>query len=113
MALSTRRLDPVFAGETWQEDIAVTDENGALFDLTDIAAKVEVLPSRGRAAILSAEIGSGVSLPATGIVRWVFTAAQTASLCAGTYPVKITITRDSTVLVLENFRLPILSGDNP
>lgn len=113
MAQSTRRLDPVYAGETWQEDILVTDENGVAFDLTGAAVSVEVFHRRSRTQALSASIGSGVSMPAIGIIEWVFTADQTGSLCAGAYPVKITVTRDGTVLVLENFTVTILSGDTP
>lgn len=113
MATITRRLDPVYSGETWQEDILVTDENNHPFDLVGSKIKVEVFRPNSRSAGLTASMGAGVAMPATGVVEWVFSPGQTASLCAGVHSVKITVSRDGAVLVLENFRLPVLSGVNP
>lgn len=109
MALVTRRTDPIYAGETWQEDLPVTDENGSPLDLTDAAVKVELFYPNSRCAALTGEIGSGVTIPSLGVISWRFEASQTADLCAGVYQVRVTATRDGVVAVLETYRLPIIT----
>jgi hypothetical protein len=110
MALTTRRTDPIYAGETWQEDVQLKDERGAPLDLTGASVRVDLFyPNTDRPA-LSAEIGSGVTLtdPANGVVTWVFDSARTASLCPGVYTARVTLTRSGVVTVAINYRLPIL-----
>lgn len=105
MAYRTRRTDPIYAGETWQEEIQVTDENGVLLDLTGATVTVAVYPPGCRSPRLTAS----ASYPARGIVSWRFEASETARLCGGVHTVRVTATRTDTVTVLENFRLPVLT----
>ena len=114
MALTTRRTDPVYAGETWQEDLQVKDETGAPLDLTGASVRVELLYPRSLCPALSAEIGSGVTLtdPATGVITWVFDNTKTASLCPGVYTARVTLTRASVVTVVADYRVPIITSEN-
>lgn len=109
MAYRTRRIDPIYAGETWQEEIQVTDESGVLLDLTDATIKVEVYPPNCCSPRLTASTPDAVTYPSRGIVSWRFEASETRGLCAGVHTVRITATRTDTVTVLDNFRLPVIT----
>lgn len=109
MAYRTRRTDPIYAGETWQDEIQVKDENGVLLDMTGATVTVAVYPPGCRSPRLTASTPSSVTYPSRGIVSWRFEASETARLCGGVHTVRITATRTDTVTVLENFRLPVLT----
>ena len=110
MALTTRRTDPIYAGETWQEDVQFKDETGAPLNLTGASVQVELFYPDTTCPALSAEIGSGVTLPypANGVVTWVFDSSRTASLCPGVYTARVTLARSGVVTVAINYRLFIL-----
>jgi hypothetical protein len=112
MALVTRRTDPIYAGETWQEDLQIKDDAGLPLDLTGASVRVVLLSPGKTTPALEGNVGSGVTItdPTTGVITWLFSSAATGSLCSGVYTVRVYLNRAGVTTVVETYRLPILEG---
>lgn len=104
---------------TWIEDVEVTDEEGTLIDLTDATIVVEVRAKRAvddydtnlTTAVLSATTANGkAAIQGTGVFRFTFTEPEMNALCAGTYDIGVTVTRDGVTDQQLIGLVPILDG---
>lgn len=112
MALTTRRTDPIYAGETWQEDLQIKDEAGLPINLAGAGVRVVLLPPGSTTPALDASVGSGVTIttPASGVITWLFSSGSTGNLSAGVHTVRVIMTKLGATTVVENYRLPVLEA---
>lgn len=99
---------------TWSDSIIVRDaDTREPIDLTDATEVTVKLRERGRedAALSVSLTGGGVTREeSTGILSFVFTASQMATLCPATYEIGILITFPDTVEQAVLSRVAILKG---
>ncbi len=95
-AVANLRIDQ---GTTFNSDVTVTDNNGAVFDLTGYTAESKMAlgysSTRTRVAMTTA-----IGAPLTGVITLSLTADQTSALDAPAryvYDIEITRTSDSTI----------------
>jgi hypothetical protein len=119
----TGTLSPVSNQADWIECFGIDDaETGEPIDLSE-ASEIEIeiceqhcghgrdYGTSTRRALQSATLSDEtITLPETGIFEWSFTAAQMQTLCAGTYDVRLRITKDDIVTQLLIGTLPVLAG---
>lgn len=89
----------------------IDDDTGDLIDLSDCEIAFEARDPVSRTTVLSASVGSGVTVEDTGVFNVAFTAAQMRALCSKTYEVGCTISNaDSEPQQIIIGSLPILDG---
>jgi hypothetical protein len=86
-----------------------TDEAVDVSDATEIEIEIK---TKGRDNVLLSATLTDETIEhiETGVFQWTFTATQMATLCAGTYDVKLRITKDSIVTQLFIGTLPVVDG---
>lgn len=85
------------------------NETGDLLDFTDAAISVAV-KDRDGCGVLSASIGSGVTIISAGIFEIKFTEAQMATLCEGSYKIGAVYSLNGAVNQLFRGTLGIVDG---
>jgi hypothetical protein len=105
-------LSPVSNKADWSDSIELTDDTtGALIDISGATAiTLEVQDPQTGGAVLTASLGSGITLISTGVFQWSFTAAQMSNLPEKTYDVGVLITMNSQTTQLVIGQLPVLDG---
>lgn len=97
----------------WIETIELIDDDTGevITDLSGVSVALEIrdLPSWCR--VLSATTDNGkITFPGNGIIQWQFTKSEMSTLCAGTYEVGITVTRDDITEQELIGSLPVYEG---
>lgn len=132
MYLNPVLFPPMTNRESWTLTLTVNDDDtGDLIDLTGATIQFEIRysgPQRGsmpvggaipyydfgpmidEGPILTASIGSGITVTGVGAFTVYFSEANMRTLCPGTYDVGCTLTRDVDARQLLRGKLPILSG---
>lgn len=108
-------LDPVTNRETVKIDVELYDEEaGEYIDISDVTEiVVEAIPRNGDRCTpaLTAKLSTGdITEIQTGIVQVVFTVDEMKSLCAGTYDIGGTLTKDDEVVQFLLGQLPVQGG---
>lgn len=86
-------LEAVSNRARWTEQVQVTDDAGALIDLTGATIVFQVRNQSSGSLILEAKTADGtITIDGTGVYSWSFTAPQMAAVCPGTYDVGVLIT---------------------
>lgn len=105
--LKTRRIDPIYRGESWQEEFQVTDDNGEPLNMIGSDIWIEIAPSYCDNAYRTGRVDSGITLMPPNIISWHFGPEQMPRQ-SGVYRVKLWASREDAKLVLAAFRLPII-----
>jgi hypothetical protein len=110
-------LAPVSNRETFTLQVELYDEEAEeLIDVSDVTEVViEVtprpVPSSSRTSVLSASLSAGgVTQPELGVFECVFSASQMKNLCAGTYDIGGTLTKDGETVQFMIGTLPVIHG---
>lgn len=106
-------LPPVSNRETLALQIEFyDDEAGDLIDVTTATeAVIAVAPAGGRSPVLTALLSAGqIEQTETGVIECTFSAAQMSGLCAGTYDIGGTLTKDSETVQFLIGTLPVYDG---
>jgi len=99
------RFQPITNRETWLDRVEIRDENGAVIDLSDADARLEVRTQPDGTTVLSARSGDGVlSTSADGIIEWQFPDAKIRALPPGLYSVGL-------VYTLNGITTQVLTGE--
>lgn len=97
----------------WFGDIElINDDTGEVItDLTGVDVKIAVRPKGSCYPVLTGSIDDGtVSVVGDGVIEWHFPASRMASVCAGTYDVGITVSRDDIIEQELVASLPVIDG---
>jgi hypothetical protein len=107
------QLKPVSNRADWLETIELVDDdtNEIITDLTGVTVKVEVrnLPDCWPMLAGSSDDGH-VTFPGNGIIQWLFTRSEMSCLCAGTYEIGVTVTKDDFTEQELIGSLPVVNG---
>jgi hypothetical protein len=110
----TGALSPVSNREDFELQVELYDEEADEPVTLDGVAEVviEVAPrDRSSRSVLSARMSAGqITSPELGVIECVFAAAQMQALCAGTYDVGGTLTKDGITVQFIIGTLPVLDG---
>lgn len=106
-------LPPVSNRETLNLQIEFYDDEAG--DLIDVASATEtviaVAPVGGRSPVLTALLSAGqIEQTETGIIECTFSADQMRGLCAGTYNIGGTLTKDGETVQFMIGTLPVYDG---
>lgn len=107
------QLKPVSNRADWIETIELIDDDTGqvITDLSDVTVKVEVRKTPCRSRTLSGTSEDGhVTYPGNGIIQWHFTRSEMSNLCAGTYEIGVTVTRDDLTEQELIGSLPVVDG---
>jgi hypothetical protein len=105
-------LDPVSNRADWYGTLQMknADTGEVITDLTGVGLKVEVTKDRC-GPYLTATVDNGkVINQGGGVLQWHFTASEMARMCADTYAIGITMTRDGIIEQELIGVLPIIDG---
>lgn len=97
----------------WIGDVEViNDDTGEIItDLTGVGFTLELRDRLCKTPRLTATFDNGKAIDAGGgVIEWRFTAAEMASICAGSYEVGITLTRDGITEQELIATQPVLDG---
>jgi len=87
------RFQPITNRETWLDRVEIRDESGAVIDLSDADARLEVRAQPDGGTALSARSGDGtLSTSASGLIEWQFSETKTRNLAPGLYSVGLVYT---------------------
>jgi hypothetical protein len=107
------QLKPVSNRADWIETFELIDDTTGqvITDLTGVTMKIEVrqLPCYWRALSGTTEDGH-VTFAGNGIIQWQFSKSEMSGLCAGTYEIGITVTRDDLTEQELIGSLPVVDG---
>lgn len=109
----TGTLDPVSNKATWvcfyELTDADTDEAIDLSSVDEITVQVRE-PGSGSSRLTATKTGGDVTIPDTGVFRWVFSATDMGGLDPKTYEIGVTLEQDDEVVQLMIGYLPVLDG---
>lgn len=97
----------------WIGDIELIDDDTGevITDLTGVDVRIAVRPKGSCYPVLTGSIDDGiVSIVGSGVIEWHFSAAQMTAVCAGTYDVGITVSRDDITEQELVASVPIIDG---
>lgn len=108
-------LPPVSNRATWTETYQPTDrDTGEGISLDSVSVILEVEDPDTEGVVLSASIGSGVTVleddDDEDYLEWQFTYSQMSTLCAKTYKLRLILEDDGERVQAIIGRLPVLDG---
>jgi hypothetical protein len=112
MALAARFT--AYSGSDWFETYEALDADtgGPLTDIDDALVEIAIRDGRNSTVLSGSTADGKIARPASGQVRWHFTAAQMASLRSGTtYGVGLRMTDDSGSVALVSGSLAFVDGE--
>lgn len=106
------QLKPVSNRADWIETIELVDDDTEqlITNLTGVTLKLEVRDRDRRRCMTATTEDGHIDFVGYGVIRWQFTKEEMSQLCAGTYEIGITVTRDGITEQELIGSLPVLDG---
>jgi hypothetical protein len=106
------QLQPVSNRADWIETIELVDDDNEqlITDLSGVTMRLEVRDRDRRRCLIATTEDGHIEFVGFGVIQWHFTKQEMSQLCAGTYEIGITVSRDAIIEQELIGSVPVVDG---